>query len=155
MDNFIQNQEFENEKSGTVKEGDNVTAFPTEAPVKKIGFAFWEVGTNSYKLKLTTAAKMELESKYRKNLISMMGDDDNIPPLTTMLQITHAAMKDWQHGLKLKDVINIYDEYEKRGGNMLRFYAEVYLQVFMVSGFFSESVTEDVAEAMQKVKDNI
>lgn len=153
MDNFIQNQEFENKNSENRE--DNVTAFPAEAPVKKIGFAFWEVGTKSYKLKLTTAAKMELESKYRKNLISMMGDDDNIPPLTTMLQITHAAMNEWQHGLKLKDVINIYDEYVKHGGNMLRFYAEVYLQVFMVSGFFSESVTEDVAEAMQKVKENI
>ena len=107
------------------------------------------------KLKITTEQTLELEKKYRRNLIGMIGDEDNIPPLTTMLQVVHAAAVPWQHGIKLKDIISLYKKYQEKGGTQLNFYVDVYIQTFMVSGFFSSSMVEDVSDEMKKIQENM
>lgn len=43
-----------------------------EMPKRK-PFALWEVGGQSYKLKLKTSAIVDLESKYKTNLMNIMG----------------------------------------------------------------------------------
>ena len=85
----------------------------------------------------------------------MLGDEDNIPPLTTMLQVIHAAALPWKHGIKLKNIIEMYDRYQEQGGTQLNLYVDVYLQIFMVSGFFSDSVVEDMEDSMEKVQESI
>ena len=85
----------------------------------------------------------------------MIGDEDNIPPLTTVLQVVHAAAVPWQHGIKLKDIISLYKKYQEKGGTQLNFYVDVYIQTFMVSGFFSSSMVEDVSDEMKKIQENM
>ncbi len=158
MDNFVGINEYENEENLSVEEtGSNNTNVISmeEQKQKRPAFAFWETGKDSLKLKLTTSQVLELEKKYRKNLISMLGDEDNIPPLTTMLQVIHAAALPWKHGIKLKNIIELYDRYQEQGGTQLNLYVDVYLQIFMVSGFFSDSVVEDMEDSMEKVQENI
>ena len=64
------NQEEEtmerNEAAGEAEES-KVVEMPKRKP-----FALWEVGGQSYKLKLKTSAIVELESKYKTNLMNIM-----------------------------------------------------------------------------------
>ena len=71
-----------------------------EVSPKRKPFALWEVGGKKYKLKLKTPAIVELESKYKTNLMNIMGSGQGgMPALSVMLDVAHAAMKDWQHGI--------------------------------------------------------
>lgn len=158
MDNFVDINEYENEEKQAEEEtgtGDTKVISMEERKQKRPAFAFWKAGKENLKLKLTTPQVLELEKRYRKNLISMIGDEDNIPPLTTMLQVIHAAALPWRHGIKLKNIIELYERYQEQGGTQLNLYVDVYLQIFMVSGFFSDSVVEDMEDTMEKVQENI
>ena len=78
---------------------------PEEATPKRKPFALWEVGGKTYKLKLRTPAIVELEQKYKTNLMNIMGSGQGgMPALSVMLDVAHAAMKDWQHGITKNEV---------------------------------------------------
>lgn len=148
--NFVDNETFEQQSEAVTAEDSNIVSMEEHKKARP-AFAYWEVGKERLQLKLITPEIIELEKKFRKNLISLIGDEDNIPPLTTMLQIIHAAATPWKHGIKLKDVMNFYDKYCSEGGTQLNLYVDIYLQVFMVSGFFSTSMVEDMEDSMERV----
>lgn len=155
--NFVDNEEYEKEdedEKENAEEQQDGNVVPFTGEVKKIpAFAVWEISSKkSLKLKLTVSETMELEKKFRKNLMSLIGDEDNLPPLTTMFQVIHAAAAPWNHGIKLKHVMEMYEKYLQNGGNLLKLYADVYLQIFMVSGFFSTSMAEDISDSMEQAK---
>jgi hypothetical protein len=158
MNGFVDNEEFEGGVSNENEERQETGKLVSmeEHKQKKPIFAYWEIGDEKLKLKLTTPQTLELEKKYRRNLISMLGDEDNIPPLTTMLQVIHAAAEPWKQGLKLKHVMELYDRYvDQYEGSQLKLYADVYIQIFMVSGFFSNSMVEDLTDSMESVQKKI
>lgn len=148
MSEMVSMEEYEN----TQRQEDPAAA-PSmrEETKKKEPFAIWQVGGENYRMKLRTAEQLELEKIYKRNLFSLMGDADNLPPLSTMLQITHAAMKPYHHGIKLKDVENLYSRYIEEDGSMLQFYVDVYMRIFAVSGFFSPSMEADLSDTMEKI----
>lgn len=151
--NFVDNEEYMEDEQA--EQGENVVSFQ-EKEKEKSAFATWEISPKkSMKLKLTVPETMELEKKFRKNLLSLIGDEDNLPPLTTMFQVIHAAAIPWNHGVKLKHVMEMYEKYLQHGGSQLKLYAEVYIQIFMVSGFFSSSMVEDLSDSMERVKENM
>ena len=123
-----------------------------QAPKKaRVPWAIWKVGGREYKLKLKTPEIMELEKKYKTNLMNIMGSGEGgMPALTVMLDITHAAMKAYEHGIKMQDLIAIYDKYEEEGGSQLEFYTKVYMNIFAVSGFFSNSLTEQMQNSLEE-----
>lgn len=124
---------------------------------KSIGFAVWNVDGTGYQLKLSTAGIKELESRYKTNVINLMQpqEGESLPPLTVMLDVTHVAMKPWNHGVKAKDVEALFDRYMEEGGSQLGFYAEVYMEIFMVSGFFSKTMAKDLSETMEKAREDM
>ena len=71
---------------------------------KRKPFEIWEVGEEEYKLKLKTSAIVKLEEKYQTGLMNLIQIGENLPPLKIMLQVTHEAMKDWHHGIKLEKI---------------------------------------------------
>lgn len=122
-----------------------------EKPKKKAPWAIWAVGGREYRLKLTTPKIMELEKKYKTNLMNIMGTGDGgMPALTVMLDVAHAAMEKFEHGVKLQDVIKLFDKYEDEGGSQLEFYTKVYMNIFAVSGFFSTSLTEQMQDSLEE-----
>lgn len=155
MTTNVTNEEYEQSQ----QEENTATTFPdassSENDKKKEFFAVWPVGGQNWRLKLTTAGQMELEKLYKRNVFSLMGDADNLPTLTTMLQVTHAAMKPWHHGIKLKNVQELYEKYLSEGGSMLQFYVDVYMKIYAVSGFFSSSMEEDLTDAMEKMSEEM
>lgn len=120
---------------------------------KRRPFAYWTVGGREYKLKLTTAAICSLEEKYKRNLLDVISG--GMPPLAMMLTITQAAMKNWEHGIKYTDVQALFDRYCEEGGTQLSFMTDVLMEIYKVSGFFSESQQMAMDEKLEEVKDLI
>lgn len=126
-----------------------------EMPKRK-PFALWEVGGQSYKLKLKTSAIVELESKYKTNLMNIMGSGQGgMPALSVMLDVAHAAMKDWNHGITKNGVMDIFNRYIEEGGSQLSFYMTVYMEIFTVSGFFSVNLSNQMGEALQEAQETM
>ena len=126
-----------------------------EMPKRK-PFALWEVGGQSYKLKLKTSAIVELESKYKTNLMNIMGSGQGgMPALSVMLDVAHAAMKDWNHGITKNGVMDIFNRYIEEGGSQLSFYMTVYMEIITVSGFVSVNLSNQMGEALQEAQETM
>lgn len=116
-------------------------------------FAIWEVGEEEYKLKLKTSAVCSLEEKLNMSLMDVIGTVRTMPPLSIMLTITHAAMKDWNAGIKRSDVDNIFDKYIEAGGSQLEFFTKVFMDIYKVSGFFSQAAAQKMEEQQEKAQE--
>lgn len=122
-----------------------------EVKGRKKPFAFWKVGEDELKLKLTTAQICKLEEKYRTNLLTLLTGGD-IPPLGIMLTVIQCAATPWNHGLKLKNLQSLFDRYVEDGGTQITLFADVVMDILIVSGFFTESQKEDVQDKMEDAK---
>ena len=114
-------------------------------------FHTWKVTDDEeYKLILQGQQIAELEQKLgNRSLMSWLGDGASITaPFRVMIMIIHGAMSRYHHGIKLQDVYSIYDRYVENGGTMVSLYADVYIPLFQVSGFFpkADAVTETETE---------
>lgn len=110
-------------------------------------YVIWKVKDEEYKLKLATSEIIALENRYKCNLLDLI---DGTPSLSAMLDVTHKAMKKFNHGIKEKDVITIYDDYLEEGGSQVSFITDVFVPIFKVSGFFPKAVAESMDEKMNE-----
>lgn len=115
-------------------------------------FAIWEVDGEEYKLKLKTSTLCDLEEKLGTSLMTVLGNG-NMPALKIMLTITHYAMKDYNSNIKFKDVQNLFDKYLDEGGNQLEFFSNVVMDIYKVSGFFTEAQTEMMEEKQERAQE--
>lgn len=119
-------------------------------------FTVWHVTEDDeYKLVLTAMQICELEEKLGgSNLIGAIGTSaTGMPPLKTMLMVTHAAMQKFNHGIKMSEVYKIFDDYINNGGSQIDFYTDVYVAIFQASGFFPQEQAEEIQEKLQDMKD--
>lgn len=116
-------------------------------------FAIWKVGEEEYKLKLSTAKIAEVEEKLKVGLMDVMGTARTLPPLKVMLTITHAAMQQFNSGIKERDVYDIFDKYIEEGGSQLDFFANVFMEIYKVSGFFTPNQAEELTIDQEKMQD--
>lgn len=146
---------------GALSEGLNILEEekePVKKQEKKQPFALWKVGDTEYKLKLTTQEIIRLESLFNANLLSVISsntENNDMPPLKVMLLITHGAIKKYNHGIKEKDVIELFDKYEEEGGSQLSFMTDVFLPIFQVSGFFSQAQADTMTENIEEAKEQM
>lgn len=149
---FFKEKEMEleqQEMTDAESDKDNVADIP-----KRLPFQVWQVGSDTYRLKLGTAEISELEMKFKTNLMNIMGTGQGgMPALSVMLDVAHAAMKRFHHGIKRADVNAMFDQYVDEGGSQLDFYMEVYMGIFKVSGFFSNSLAGQMEEALEGAKE--
>lgn len=104
----------------------------------------FEAGNKSYKLRLTTGATVALEKTLGCNPISIFGNGDKLPTITTMVAILHAALQPYQHNITLQNAYDIFDEWLDDGHVMTDF-LPVIVDIFKASGFMREEnrITED------------
>lgn len=101
--------------------------------------ATWEVGDKSYRLKLTTSASVELESKLGCNPLVVFGvTEPKIPTFKQIALILQAAIG-FEKPISLSNVYDLIDEYFEAGHDLSDL---TYLirEVFVVSGLISEEV---------------
>lgn len=119
---------------------------------KRIPWATWEVDGVEYKLKLTTSAITKLEEQFKTNLINVL---DGVPALKIMLTVTHAAMQKFHHGIKYKDVEELFEKYIDEGGSQTEFLTTVFTPIYQASGFFSGSMVETMNEKLDEAKEQL
>jgi hypothetical protein len=96
-------------------------------------FANFNAGDKEYKLKLTTEAIVTLEKQLGCNPISIFASDDTIPTVTAMVQILHASLQQYEHGITLRDSFCIFDKWLEDGHTVTDFLS-VILDIYRVSG---------------------
>lgn len=141
---------FDNEPAETKNE-EAIVEFPDEQQRKK-GYYYWEVGGQTYMLKLTTAHIERLENKFKGALMNVVIDGD-IPPLSVMLDIVHAAMQPMNHKMSRDKVVEIYDRYVEDGGSQMELYSNVIMGICGVSGFFPQKLAQKNQQEIQEAFD--
>lgn len=107
-------------------------------------FSAFTAAGQEYKLRITASGIIELEKKLNgRNPLSilMSVDSGEIPSVSSVLLILHAAMQKFHHGTKFEDVLNMYDEYAEEGNTYIDL-IPVIMDVFKVSGFFNQATGE-------------
>ena len=112
-------------------------------------FLVWKVKDTEYKLKLTAGEISRLEEMYGCSLLKLL--DDNMR-LFIALDIIHGAMQKFQHGIDREKLDSIYDDYIDEGGSLIELIQNVILEVFKVSGFFSQDIEKSMAKELKKAK---
>lgn len=98
-------------------------------------------GNKEYKLRLSTRAIVALEKQLGCNPLSIFGDGDTLPTITTMVYVLHASLQQLNHGITLNDAYDIFDAYLVDGHTMTDF-LPVMIEIYKVSGLIGNEGTE-------------
>lgn len=123
-----------------------------EEKKKRRPFAYWEVGGQTYKMKLTTQNICRLEDKFKTSLLNVLFGAGSVPPLSVMLTITQAAMLPYNHKIKYEGVQALFDKYCEEGGTQMTFMTDVFMEIYKVSGFFTEDQAEEMDKRLEEAK---
>ena len=96
-------------------------------------FVEFNVDNTTYKLRLNVRNTISLEKQLGKNPISIFGKGDEIPTITTMVQILYASLQQYQHGISLDDAFDIFDKWLDEGHAITDFLA-VIIDIYKTSG---------------------
>jgi hypothetical protein len=94
-----------------------------------------------YKLRLNTRNTIALEKQLGCNPIAIFGNGDTIPTITIMVQVLHAAMQQYNHGITLNDAYDIFDEW-LADGNSITDFIPIIIEIYKVSGIIKDEVSE-------------
>jgi hypothetical protein len=102
----------------------------------------FEAGNKSYKLRLNTRNIVALEKQLGCNPLSIFGDGETLPPVSTMITILHSALQQLNHGISLNDAMDIFDDYLADGNEMASFIA-VIIDIFKASGLIKDDAVAE------------
>lgn len=108
-----------------------------------MNFITFEVGNNTYKLRLNTRNIVMLEKQLGCNPLSIFGATyDTVPTITTMVTILHASLQQYNHGITVNDAYDIFDEY-LAAGNATTDFIPVILDIYKASGIIPKDTSEE------------
>ena len=93
----------------------------------------FEVGNESYKLRLNTRSIVLLEKQLGCNPLSIFGNGETVPTITVMVSVLHAALQQYNHSISLNDAYDLFDKYLEEGHSSIDF-LPVILDVYRASG---------------------
>ena len=99
-------------------------------------------GNKDYKLRLNTRNIVMLEKQLGCNPLTIFGNGDTMPTITTMVQVLNASLQQYNHGITLNDAYDIFDAYLDDGHSMTDF-LPVIVEIYKVSGLIK---TEEIGE---------
>ena len=102
----------------------------------------FNAGGKEYKLRLDTRATVLLEKQLGCNPLSIFGNGDTIPTITTMISILHASLQKFHHNVDMNEAYNIFDAWLSDNNSMTDFIA-IIIEVYKVSGIIKTEETEE------------
>ena len=102
-----------------------------------MNYTEFDAGNETYKLRLNTRDVISLEKRLGCNPLAIFGDGDTIPTITTMVNILHCSLTQYQHGIKMEDAYTIFDRFLEDGNAMTDF-IPVILEIYKVSGLIKD-----------------
>jgi len=101
----------------------------------------FNAGNDTYKLRLNTRNTVMLEKALGGNPLSIFGNGDTIPSVTTMVNILHASLQQYQHNIDLNRAFDIYDNWLADGHSMTDF-LQVIIDIYKVSGIIKDDAEQ-------------
>lgn len=100
-----------------------------------------------YRLRLNTRNVIALEKALGCNPIAIFGDGDTIPTTTVLINVLHASLQHFHHGITLNDAMDIFDKWLEDGHNSVEF-VKVILEIYKASGIVPSEIdsTEEAVE---------
>lgn len=99
-------------------------------------------GNKDYKLRLNTRNTILLEKQLGCNPLSIFGNGETIPTITTMVAILHASLQQYQHGINLNDAYDIFDAW-MADGNSTTDFIPLILEIYKASGIIPKDKKEE------------
>lgn len=93
----------------------------------------FNAGGKDYRLKLSTRSIVLLEKRLGCNPLSIFGNGDTMPTITTMVNILHCAMQQYHHSISLDDAYSIFDAWLEDGNSTTDF-VSVIIEIYKASG---------------------
>lgn len=106
-------------------------------------------GGKEYKLRLATRNIISLEKAIGGNPLSIFGNGEEIPSVTTMVNILFYSMQKFQHGISLDDAFSIFDAYLE--DHSVTDFISVILDIYKVSGIIKNEKVETDEKNAQAV----
>lgn len=98
----------------------------------------FEAQGKSYRLRMNTRSVVQLEKKIGCNPISIFGaNGDSIPTIGVMVDILHASLQQYEHGITEQEAMNIFDSWLEEGHTIIDF-VPILLEIYKVSGLIAE-----------------
>lgn len=94
-------------------------------------------GNKDYKLRLSIRATVALEKQLGVNPLMIFENGDTIPTITTMVNVLHAALQQYNHGISLNDAYSIFEEWLNDGNTVVDF-IPVIIDIYKVSGIIKQ-----------------
>ena len=107
-------------------------------------FEILTVNGKEYKLRLTMRGVVELESKFKKNIVAVVANSDDIS-FTDICAIFWAMLIKYNANITYTDAVDIVDDYLCEG-HSLEDLMGVIANTLKVSGFIKEEATEEEAK---------
>ena len=98
-------------------------------------------GNKEYKLRLNTRNIVSLEKTLGCNPLSIFGNGEEIPTITTMVAILHASLQQYQHGITMNDAYDIFDAY--LGEHQMTEFLPVIVEVYRTSGLIGKEAESE------------
>ena len=99
-------------------------------------------GNKEYRLRLNTRAIVALEKQLGCNPLSIFGDGETIPSVTTMVAILHASLQPYNHGITMNDACDIFDAYLEE--HQMTEFLQVIIDIYKVSGLIKDTEVKNV-----------
>ena len=100
----------------------------------------------TYKLRLATRNIVALEKAIGCNPLSIFGNGDTMPEVTTMVQILFHSLQKYEHGIGLDEAYSIFDSYLEEH-SMAEFIA-VIMDIYKASGIIKGDNEESEKNAV-------
>lgn len=94
-------------------------------------------GNKDYKLRLSIRSTVALEKQLGVNPLMIFGNGDTIPTITTMVQILHASLQQYNHGISLDDAYGIFEAW-LNDGNSITDFLPIIIDLYKVSGIIKQ-----------------
>lgn len=103
------------------------------------------VGGKTYKLRLATRNIVMLENAIKCNPLSIFGNGDTIPEVSTMVSILWASLQQYHHGIGMNEAYDIFDKYLEE--HTMTEFIPVILDIYKVSGLIANNKEDDIKNA--------
>ena len=109
-----------------------------------MNFINFEVGNNTYKLRLNTRGIVLLEKQVGCNPLNIFGANyDTVPTITVMVAILHASLQQYNHGITLNDAYDLFDKWLEDGHATTDF-LQVIMEIYQASGIVPKDTNEEL-----------
>lgn len=96
-------------------------------------YTTFNTNDREYKLALTTSGICQLEKKIGCNPLTIFGNGEVLPTISTMVAVLHQSLQKYQHNINEQKACEIFDEWLECG-NAYTDFVEVILEIYKVSG---------------------